>query len=188
VRKFFLEAKKPSISIKNNAEAAFQVRRYGWSAKLPVSLLSNFAELAVYDCRIKPLKTDNAAQARILYLTYTNYLERWDELLGLFSREAILKGAFDQYIESQTSKKATATVDTAFLSEIERWRERLARNIALRNPDLIAEDLKSEELIKAFLQGRDIRRFLSKNVPSRLSSSPSSALLKQLHSSLMPLL
>ncbi|MEK8016004.1 MAG: type I restriction endonuclease, partial [Candidatus Parabeggiatoa sp.] len=98
VRKFFLEAKKPSIPIKNNAEAAFQVRRYGWSAKLPLSILTNFAEFAVYDCRIKPAKTDNAAHARILYLTYTEYLARWDELIGIFSREAILKGAFDKYI------------------------------------------------------------------------------------------
>ncbi|EDN72408.1 type II restriction enzyme methylase subunit [Beggiatoa sp. SS] len=121
VRKFFLEAKKPSIPIKNNAEAAFQVRRYGWSAKLPLSILTNFAEFAVYDCRIKPAKTDNAAHARILYLTYTEYLARWDELVGIFSREAILKGAFDKYIKSQTSKKGTAEVDSAFLSEIERW-------------------------------------------------------------------
>ncbi|RKZ54340.1 MAG: hypothetical protein DRR16_00360 [Candidatus Parabeggiatoa sp. nov. 3] len=69
VRKFFLEAKKPAIQIKNNAEAAFQVRRYGWSAKLSLSILTNFADFSVYDCRIKPLKTDNAAHARILYFT-----------------------------------------------------------------------------------------------------------------------
>ncbi len=141
VRKFFLEAKKPSISLKDNSEAAFQVRRYGWSAKLPLSLLTNFAELAVYDCRIKPTKNDNAAIGRILYLTYTDYLERWDDLMGRFSREAILKGAFDKYIDSKTNKKGTATVDTAFLAEIERWRDNLARNIALRNPDLTSREL-----------------------------------------------
>ncbi len=141
VRKFFLEAKKPSISLKDNNEAAFQVRRYGWSAKLPLSLLTNFAELAVYDCRIKPTNNDNAAMGRILYLTYTDYLERWDDLMGRFSREAILTGAFDKYIDSKTNKKGTATVDTAFLAEIERWRDNLARNIALRNPDLTSREL-----------------------------------------------
>ncbi len=141
VRKFFLEAKKPSISLKDNSEAAFQVRRYGWSAKLPLSLLTNFAELAVYDCRIKPTNNDNAARGRILYLTYTDYLERWDDLMGWFSREAILTGAFDKYINSKTNHKGTATVDTAFLAEIERWRDNLARNIALRNPDLTSREL-----------------------------------------------
>ncbi|RYF70982.1 MAG: hypothetical protein EOO29_30855, partial [Comamonadaceae bacterium] len=30
MRKFFVEAKKPSVSIKNDKEPAFQLRRYGW--------------------------------------------------------------------------------------------------------------------------------------------------------------
>src|SRR5260370_19333724 len=51
VRKFFLETKKPFVNIKQNWEPAYQVRRYGWSAKLAVSLLTDFEELAIYDCR-----------------------------------------------------------------------------------------------------------------------------------------
>ncbi len=61
--------------------------------------------------------------------------------MGWFSREAILTGAFDKYINSKTNHKGTATVDTAFLAEIERWRDSLARNIALRNPDLTSREL-----------------------------------------------
>jgi len=53
-RKFFLEAKKPSISIKHDVHPAYQLRRYAWSAKLPLSVLTDFEEFAVYDCRIKP--------------------------------------------------------------------------------------------------------------------------------------
>jgi len=60
---------------------------------------------------------------------------------GWLSREAILKGAFDKYIDSKTNKKGTATVDAAFLAEIEHWRDRLARNIALRNPNLTSREL-----------------------------------------------
>jgi hypothetical protein len=30
------------------------VERYAWSAKLPLSVLTDFEEFAVYDCRIKP--------------------------------------------------------------------------------------------------------------------------------------
>ena len=51
---FFVEAKKPSVNIGENPEPAFQLRRYGWSAKLPVSLLTDFEQLAVYECRTKP--------------------------------------------------------------------------------------------------------------------------------------
>ena len=33
---------------------AFQLRRYTWSAKLPVGILTDFEELAIYECRTKP--------------------------------------------------------------------------------------------------------------------------------------
>ena len=60
-RKFFLEAKKPSVCIKEEIPPAYQVRRYGWNAKLPLSILSDFEEFAIYDCRFKPHKDDNAS-------------------------------------------------------------------------------------------------------------------------------
>ncbi|MEA3440206.1 MAG: Eco57I restriction-modification methylase domain-containing protein, partial [Chloroflexota bacterium] len=98
-------------------------------------------ELAVYDCRIRPVKTDKTGTARVMYFTFDEYAERWDEMAGIFSREAVLQGSFDRYAESTRRKRGTAEVDTAFLAEIERWRETLARNIALRTPGLTVRDL-----------------------------------------------
>src|SRR6266851_10027973 len=48
IRKFFLETKRPSVNIKEDRDAAFQLRRYAWSAKLPLSILTDFEEFAVY--------------------------------------------------------------------------------------------------------------------------------------------
>jgi len=140
-RKFFLEAKKPSVDIKEGTHPAYQLRRYAWSARLPLSILTDFEEFAVYDCRVKPIKTDKASHSRILYLTYTDYTKRWEEIADIFSREAILKGSFDKYVESKKTKRGTAEVEAAFLQEIERWRDLLARNIALRNPNLSQREL-----------------------------------------------
>jgi Eco57I restriction-modification methylase/Type I restriction enzyme R protein N terminus (HSDR_N) len=140
-RKFFLEAKKPAVNIREDIHPAYQLRRYGWSAKLPLSILTDFEEFSVYDCRVKPAKTDKAPHSRILYLKYTDYIDKWDEIANIFSREAILRGSFDKYVESNKKKKGTAEVDTSFLQEIERWRELLARNISLRNPDLTQREL-----------------------------------------------
>ncbi|MDX9746713.1 MAG: N-6 DNA methylase [Syntrophales bacterium] len=140
-RKFFLEAKKPSVNIQEETNPAYQLRRYGWSAKLPLSILTDFEDFAVYDCRFKPLKTDKVSHSRILILRYTDYIDRWEEIAGIFSREAILKGSFDKYVESKKIKKGTTEVDAAFLQEIEQWRELLARNIALRNPSLTQREL-----------------------------------------------
>jgi len=141
VRKFFLEAKKPAVNIREDTDSAYQLRRYGWSAKLPVSILTDFGEFAVYDCRVRPARTDRASHSRIRYLKHTDYAERWEEIEGIFSREAILRGSFDKYVESKKNKRGTAEVDTAFLQEIERWREILAKNIALRNPNLSQREL-----------------------------------------------
>jgi predicted type IV restriction endonuclease len=132
-RKFFVEAKQPSINIKDTPAPAFQVRRYAWSAKLPLSIVTDFDEFAVYDCRIKPDQTDKSDKARIKYNTCRQYAEKWDEIASVFSKDAILKGSFDKYAESNKGKRGTAEVDSAFLAEIENWREMLARNIALRN-------------------------------------------------------
>jgi type I restriction-modification system DNA methylase subunit len=140
-RKFFVEAKKPAVNIKEDINPAFQLRRYAWSAKLPLSILTDFEEFAVYDCSAKPQKTDKASMGRTLYLNYTDYVNRWDELVSIFSREAVLKGSFDKYADSTKAKRGTADVDSAFLKEIENWRDLLARNIALRNPKLTQREL-----------------------------------------------
>ena len=141
MRKFFVEAKRPGVDIKNDLDPAYQLRRYAWSAKLSLSILTDFEELAVYDGRIRPNRADKASVARVLYFTYKDYEARWDEIAAIFSREAILKGSFDKYVESSKKKRGTAEVDDAFLKEIENWRDLLARNIALRNPDLSTREL-----------------------------------------------
>jgi len=64
-RKFFLEAKKPSVSIVANIDNAKQVRRYGFTAKLKVSVLSNFEFLLIYDCSVKVEKDDSHNKALI---------------------------------------------------------------------------------------------------------------------------
>ena len=140
-RKFFLEAKKPSVNIKGDVAPAYQLRRYAWSAKLPLSILSDFEEFAIYDTRIKPSPGDASSKARTFYCTYDQYAEKWNDIAAIFSRDAILKGSFDKYADSAKKKKGTAEVDTAFLEEIERWRDLLARNFALRNPSLTVRDL-----------------------------------------------
>jgi len=140
-RKFFLEAKKPAVNIKDDVSPAYQLRRYAWSAKLPLSILTDFAELAVYDCRVLPKPADKASTGRILYLTYKEYIDRWDEIAGIFSRNAVLRGSFDKFAESKKGKRGTSQVDAQFLTEIETWREDLAKNLALRNAKLSVRDL-----------------------------------------------
>jgi len=143
MRKFFVEAKKPSIDLSGAAAPAYQLRRYAWSAGLPLSILTDFEEFAVYDCRIKPVQTDRATAARVFYFTYRDYPDRWAEIATIFTKDAVLKGAFDRYADTSRLKKGTAGVDEAFLREIEAWRDLLARNIAIRNLGLSQRELNA---------------------------------------------
>ncbi len=140
-RKFFLEAKKPSIDIKGDPHPAYQLRRYAWSKNLPLSILTDFEEFAVYDCRIRPNQTDKAGTARIIYLKYKDYINHWDEIANIFSKDAILKGSFDKFAVSAKGKRGTTTVDKALLAELEKWRDELARIFALRNRKLSAHEI-----------------------------------------------
>jgi len=138
-RKFFVEAKKPSVDIAGDIHPAYQLRRYAWNVHLPLSILTDFEEFAVYDCRSKPNPSDPVATGRTMFLKYTQYIEKWDEIAGIFSREAVLKGSFDKYAIENKGKKGTSEVDDEFLKDIEEWRTLLARNIALRNSQVADE-------------------------------------------------
>jgi type I restriction-modification system DNA methylase subunit len=140
--KFYVEAKKCGVNIGSDPGPAFQIRRYGWSAKLALSLLTDFEELAVYDCTVRPRPSDKASYARIQHFRYNEYPDRWRELWDLFSREAVWSGAFDQYAASKR-KRGTSEVDEEFLKELEGWRLALAGNIALRNKNLSLDDLNA---------------------------------------------
>ena len=135
-KKFFVEAKKPTVNIKDDIGPAFQVRRYAYSAKLPLSILTDFQEFAIYDTRIKPKATDKASVARIFYCTYDEYLENFEYIYNIFAKSSILKGSFDQYVEENKKKKGTSEVDKEFLKLIESWRSDLAKNIASNNKQI----------------------------------------------------
>lgn len=140
-RKFFLETKKPSIDIKEQTSPCYQLKRYAWSAKLPLSILTDFEELAIYDCRLRPKPNDKPSLGRVRLFNYKHYLDSFEEIYDLLAKESVLKGSFDKFAESEKQKRGTTEVDAEFLKEIESWRDALARNIALKNPKLSIRDL-----------------------------------------------
>lgn len=140
-RLFFVEAKKPSVVIKEEIPPAYQVRRYGWSAKLPISIITDFEEFSIYDCSKKPLPNDKASVARIKYLTFNEYLAEFDFLWDTFSKEKVLKGSFDKFVEGTSNKKGTATVDKDFLQSLDGWRTLLANSISKLNKELDEDEL-----------------------------------------------
>ncbi len=131
LRKFFVEAKKPSVNIETSKKAAFQVRRYGWNANLGISIITNFEQLIIYDCRHKPSPADDPHIARVRVFNCDEYLSAFDELYYILSYESVNSGVLDN--EFKPDLYPGQTFDDYFLSQIETWRQRLADSAIKRN-------------------------------------------------------
>jgi type I restriction-modification system DNA methylase subunit len=140
-RKLFVEAKKPRVRIEQDRQAAFQVRRYGWNARLPISVLSNFDKLVIYDCTPRPHHTDDPSVGRLKVYDHTEYVAAFDELYERLSRDAVYSGHFDTLFPRDTERVGTEAFDDYFLRQIEGWRAALSHSLAVRNPRLSEAEL-----------------------------------------------
>ena len=140
-RKIFIEAKKPSVRIDRDRAPAFQTRRYGYSASLPISVLTNFHQLIIYDCKPVPSETDEAHVARLHLFGYEEFEARFDELWSLLSHESVLSGAFDRRFSVDTTRHGAQQFDDFFLNQVRDWRARLAADIHANTPGLSSEEL-----------------------------------------------
>lgn len=140
-RKLFVEAKKPSVRIDRERSPAFQARRYGFSASLPIAILTNFHQMVIYDCFTAPLEEDEAHVARRAVYLFDDYVGRFDEIYDQISREAVYSGAFDKLFHVGVSRHGTQQFDDHFLRQVRSWRERLARDLHKNNPALTPVEL-----------------------------------------------
>jgi len=140
-RKFFLEAKKPSIKINTSDSSAKQVRRYGFTAKLKISVLSDFEYLAIYDCSQEVKEDDDFRYARVKLYHYSEYEEVFDEIKSLLGHESVYNGAFDENWSHIEEQLKLSSIDTLFLAQINEWRILLGKEIYSHNSTINIEEL-----------------------------------------------
>lgn len=141
-RKLFVEAKKPNTSIDRDKAAAFQARQYGYSASLPIVVLTNFYQLAIYDCKQPPKKSDEAHVSRDYKLiTYDKFEEEFEYLWPRLSRSSVYSGEFDNLFAIEVTRHGAEQFDDFFLRQVRSWRERLAIDIYANTPNLTPEEL-----------------------------------------------
>lgn len=135
-RKFFLEAKKPCVDISTYDNPAKQVRRYGYTANLKISALSNFEDLYIYDTSYKVEDGDTLPKARIKAYHYTDYENVAEELLELVGKESVYTGHFEEVWDDIELNVAHQSVDSLFLEQINQWRLMLGQQILSYDSDL----------------------------------------------------
>jgi len=140
-RRFFVEAKRPSVNINKAKSAAYQVRRYCWSGGLPFGMLTDFEEFAIYDCRAIPDPNDPTTVGRIAYFAYKDLPTRWALLAKMFGKTAVQGGSLERLAAQSKEPPNAKPIDDAFLSDIRAWRSTLAVDIAAHNPTLDVVEL-----------------------------------------------
>lgn len=148
-RKFFLEAKKPSVKIESNEKSAKQVRRYGFTAKLKISVLSNFEYLAIYDCSQKVEGTDLANNSRIKLYHYSEYEENLEEIKQHLGYEIVYNGEFDEIWKDIEAELERFSVDKLFLKQINDWRILLGKEIYSHKQVLTIEELN--DIVQSYI-------------------------------------
>jgi type I restriction-modification system DNA methylase subunit len=167
--RFFVEAKRPSANI-DNADDYFQTIRYGWNAQVPLSVLTNFAQLVIVDCRYRP-DIDTILKRSVIKFNFTGYsnTQTFRSIYHLLSREAVMNGALEKFAEGlpkPTGKAAPRklfggaykSVDEEFLEELDELRSELARSFKNRNQHLNGEELT--EVTQRILDRLVFMRFL----------------------------
>lgn len=135
-RKFFLEAKKPCVDICHDNAPAKQVRRYGYTAGLKISVLSNFEDLFVYDTSCPVEESDSLTKARVKAYHYTNYEEAAEELLRLLGKDSVYSGHFEEEWQDISLNVEHVSIDKLFLDQINAWRLMLGKQIYSAKPDI----------------------------------------------------
>lgn len=148
-RKFFLEAKKPNVKIETDNSPAKQTRRYGYTAKLKISVLSNFEYLAIYDCSEKVDSTDGVEKSRIKLYHFSEYAEKLDEIIYLLGKESVYTGKFDVEWEHIEDKLSLHGVDKLFLQQINEWRLLLGSEIFKIKNDI--SEVELNDLVQSYL-------------------------------------
>lgn len=152
--RFYVEAKKPSVEIKNR-DNYFQAMRYGWNGATPLVVLTDFEQFHVLDSRRKP-SIENSLEAAVRTYHYDDYddPERFAEIYYLFGREAVADGSIERFAREHLPTERAGrsvqgvlfhgsfqSIDESFLRDLDAQRANLARAFKDANPHLDSEAL-----------------------------------------------
>ncbi len=157
--RFFVEAKKPhgDIATRDNY---FQTIRYSYGKNLKLSVLTDFEQFHIIDCRQNPDALDSVLDSAVCKFHYSEYEEKeqFAKIYYLFSRGAVADGSIDDYAENLQPRQGYRPVDEAFLEVLDKYRLILAKEFKKADPRLDSETLT--ELTQRTLDRLVFMRFL----------------------------
>ena len=144
--KTFLDAKSLDVDIFTDAEAAYQIRSYGWSAQSPCAFVSNFEQLVIYDTRFVP-NPEQPANASVIQINIDEYLDKFDVIIDHLWHDNVCTNHLDE-LYSTTAIEGRSRVDAQFMNILSAFRKELATNLYLNN----AAHISSNDLLNYYTQ------------------------------------
>ena len=95
-----------------------QVRRYGFTAGLKISVLSNFEDLYIYDTSCPVEDTDLLTKSRIKAYHYTDFENSADELLRYLGKESVYSGNFKKEWQNITLNVEHTSIDKFTITQL----------------------------------------------------------------------
>lgn len=138
----FLDAKDITVKIIDDAEAAFQIKSYGWSILAPCAFISNFEEFAIYDCTYTPEQGQDPNLGR-LYFTIDGYVTNFEVLETHLLKENIYKGKLNEIYSASLQDNRyieKITPDLKFAQQLSDFRLALAADVLSNNADYIGDN------------------------------------------------
>lgn len=139
-RRMYVEAKKPSVDVTSHMESTRQARRYGYTDGHPISVLTNFRDLIVYDTSFPIATADLPATGRIYRWNYTEFVGRLDEIRSILSRAAVAGAAWHEQFRGK-SPQQPIPADEEFIKHFNQWRLALGRDLYGQDKSMSEMDL-----------------------------------------------
>lgn len=137
--KSFVDAKSLDINIFTDAEAAYQIRSYGWSAQAPCAFVSNFEQFVIYDTRFIP-QPDQPANMGAKQFYIDDYIDNFDVIFEHLWHDNICSNHLEQ-LYSVTAVEGRNRVDSQFMNILSSFRKKLAENLYSNNSAIIQTDI-----------------------------------------------
>jgi len=138
----FLDAKDITVKIIDDAEAAFQIKSYGWSILAPCAFISNFEEFAIYDCTYTPEQGQDPTLGR-LYFSIDDYITNFEILETHLLKENVYTGKLNEIYSTSLRDNRyieKITPDLKFAQQLSDFRLALAADVLSNNPDYIGDN------------------------------------------------
>lgn len=145
---FFVEAKQPSVEIKS-ALPYLQVKNYAKYKGLPISILTDFEQFHIVDCRT-PFSPKHALEGDHKEYIYTDFRDKnkFKFVFDLLSKKSVHEGSIESYVSTLKIKKGYIVakdplerIGDEFLLYIEGLRYEVASNYKKVNSSLDGEEL-----------------------------------------------